>query len=70
IDEIMKAPPSSGDAATFFRPGYPFVITDGGLLFNIRPDGTRSLCIPHNLIGEVLAEVHDEKHHFGKNRIL
>jgi hypothetical protein len=32
----------------FFRPGLPFVLPDG-LLYNIHPDGTRALSIPHSL---------------------
>ncbi|KAK0727982.1 hypothetical protein B0T26DRAFT_611668, partial [Lasiosphaeria miniovina] len=52
------------------RPGYPFVLDDLGLLFNIRPDGTRSLCVPKAMVQTVLGEAHDSKHHFGRNRML
>jgi hypothetical protein len=43
MEDIRKAP-TSEDPVYFFRAGYPFVIIDG-LLYNIRPDGTRALCI-------------------------
>lgn len=49
--------------------GLPFVMIDG-LLYNIRPDGTRALCIPRGMIKQVLSLVHDAKHHFGPERML
>ncbi|KAK0709543.1 hypothetical protein B0T26DRAFT_617627, partial [Lasiosphaeria miniovina] len=49
--------------------GMPFILTDR-LLYNIRTDGTRSLCVPHNMISKILEAVHDEKHHFADERML
>ncbi|KAK0718677.1 hypothetical protein B0T26DRAFT_713906 [Lasiosphaeria miniovina] len=63
IEEITK---EGGKA----RPGYPFVLDDQGLLFNVHPDGTRSLCVPKNIVNTVLEGAHDSKHHFGRNRML
>ena len=34
------------DSRAFSRPGLPFVIADG-LLYNVRPDGLRSLYVSH-----------------------
>ncbi|KAK3939527.1 hypothetical protein QBC46DRAFT_263057, partial [Diplogelasinospora grovesii] len=51
------------------RPGYPFVMIDG-LLYNIRPNGTRSLYVPYLEIKLILGAAHDDKHHFRRDRIL
>jgi hypothetical protein len=60
---------TSEGADVFSRPGYPFMQIDG-LLYNIRPDGTRSLCVPHAEVKAVLEAAHDDKHHFGRDRML
>jgi RNase H-like domain found in reverse transcriptase/Reverse transcriptase (RNA-dependent DNA polymerase)/Chromo (CHRromatin Organisation MOdifier) domain/Integrase zinc binding domain len=57
------------DVIDIFRPGHPFQLI-GGLLYNISPDLTRRLCIPHILIKDILSLAHDEKHHFGRERML
>jgi hypothetical protein len=61
-----KAIEGNGD---FSRPGLPFVLTEG-LLYNIRPDGLRAICIPHKMAKTILSLVHDQKHHFGVDRML
>ena len=63
-------PFSAEDSALLRRPGLPFVMIDG-LLYNIRADGTRALCVPRGeVLKRVLAATHDEKHHFGEERML
>ena len=58
-------------ATGFFRAGYPFEIVDG-LLYNVGrgKDSDRRLYIPHDLIPEFMAMAHDDKHHFGRDRML
>ncbi|EAQ86812.1 hypothetical protein CHGG_08065 [Chaetomium globosum CBS 148.51] len=68
IKDLINGEPAEG-SGEFFRPGLPFVLT-GGLLYNIRPDGLRSICIPHKMVKTVLSMVHDQKHHFGIDRML
>ncbi|EAQ84379.1 hypothetical protein CHGG_08393 [Chaetomium globosum CBS 148.51] len=68
IKDLISGEPAEG-SGEFFRPGLPFVLT-GGLLYNIRPDGLRSICIPHKMVKTVLSMVHDQKHHFGVDRML
>ena len=53
----------------FPRPGLPFSVIDG-LLYNHKPDGTYSLCVPFAMVKSVLEEAHDLKHHFGPERML
>jgi hypothetical protein len=53
----------------FSRRGLPFVLIDG-LLYNIRADGLRALCIPRGLVQHILELAHDERHHFGVERML
>ncbi|KAK0703074.1 hypothetical protein B0T26DRAFT_619410, partial [Lasiosphaeria miniovina] len=57
------------DSDGFFRAGMPFIFTYG-LLYNIRTNGTRSLCVPHNMIGRILEALHDEKQYFADERML
>ena len=57
------------DSGTFSRRELPFVLIDS-LLYNIRPDGLRALCVPRRLIAYILELTHDEKHHFGQERML
>lgn len=47
-DLVGDADPAE-DSRIFSRPGLPFVIADG-LLYNVRPAGLRSLCVPHALL--------------------
>lgn len=71
IGEIMRRPTSESteDGGIIFRAGYPFVIADK-LLYNVSADGSRTLCVPHAMIKTVLDLAHDEKHHFGRDRML
>ena len=42
-----------------------------GLLYNIRADGIRALCVPRGeVLKRVLVATYDEKHHFGEERML
>ncbi|KAK3937310.1 hypothetical protein QBC46DRAFT_416396, partial [Diplogelasinospora grovesii] len=59
----------SEDTGILSRPGHPFVIING-LLYNIRPNGTRSLYVPYSEIKSILEAAHDDKHHFGRDRML
>ncbi len=70
IDDLItmtKATEDSGEV--FSQPGLPFVLVNK-LLYNIRPNGLRALCVPHAMVKTILASVHDEKHHFSKERML
>ncbi|KAJ8106400.1 hypothetical protein ONZ43_g7077 [Nemania bipapillata] len=57
------------DVANFERPGYPFAIIDN-LLYNVDRKGNKRLCIPRAQVGKFLAMAHDDKHHFGKRRMM
>jgi hypothetical protein len=61
--------PDTEDSVVFSRPGLPFTLIDG-LLYNIRPDGLRALCVPHKMIRTILSLAHDAKHHFGGDKML
>lgn len=67
IEELRKSP--TEDSGTFCRIGHPFTVINR-LLYNIRSDGTRSLCIPRNQVKDILDAVHDKKHHFGRDRMM
>lgn len=66
---IKDLRPTEGSGDTFSRRGLPFVLVDG-LLYNVRPDGTRALCIPHSQVKSILSVAHDDKHHFREDRML
>lgn len=51
------------------KPGHPFRLVDG-LLYNGDSNGKERLVIPKPLVKEVLNYHHDEKHHFGRTRML
>ena len=68
IKDLVAKGPAEG-SEDFFRPGLPFVLSQG-LLYNIRPDGLRSVYIPHKMVKTILSMVHDQKHHFGVDRML
>ena len=53
----------------FFKAGYPFFMRNG-LIYNQQADGTKNLCIPHKFVKDVLETAHDDKHHFGRNRMM
>ena len=61
---------STKDSALLRRPRLLFVIIDG-LLYNIRANGIYTLYIPYSeVLKHILAITYDEKHYFGKERIL
>ncbi|KXX73032.1 Retrovirus-related Pol polyprotein from transposon gypsy [Madurella mycetomatis] len=66
IKDLKETTKGSG---VFSRPGLPFIQING-LLYYIRPDGIQSLCILYNKVKDILELVHDDKHHFGKERML
>lgn len=51
------------------KPGYAFRLVDG-LLYNRDESGTERLVIPYDLVQEFLADAHDQKHHFGRDRMM
>ncbi|RWA09357.1 hypothetical protein EKO27_g5767 [Xylaria grammica] len=57
------------DVENFFRPGYPFAVVKK-LLYNVDRKGTYRLCIPRDQIGKFLASAHDDKHYFGRERMM
>ena len=70
--EVDCKPLSKGPAEgseDFFRPGLPFVLSQG-LLYNFRPHGLQSVYIPHKMVKTILSMVHDQKHHFSVDRML
>lgn len=69
IMEEIRRTPSSENTGALFRAGYPFAVVDG-LLYNIAADGTRTLCVPYAMVKKVLESAHNEKHHFGRDRML
>lgn len=69
IIEEIKRRPTTEDGGVLSRVGYPFVIVDD-LLYNVGADGSRTLCVPYAMVKTVLEMVHDEKHHFGRERML
>ncbi len=54
---------------SFSRASLPFVLTDG-LLYNVQPNGLRSLYILYSMVKTMLNQAHDAKHHFGVERML
>lgn len=69
IIEEIKRRPTTEDGSVLSRVGYPFVIVDD-LLYNVGADGSRTLYVPYVMVKTVLEMVYDEKHHFGRERIL
>jgi hypothetical protein len=72
--------PASGQKPTILRgdnevvvnaskAGHPFRLAEG-LLYNRDNDGVERLVVPRNLVPEILHHYHDEKHHFGRERML
>ncbi len=49
--------------------GHPFWLADG-LLYSKDEDGMRRLVVPQALVPEFLRDAHDDKHHFGRERML
>ncbi|KAL0938012.1 uncharacterized protein CTRU02_207743 [Colletotrichum truncatum] len=48
----------------------PWQLSETGFLFHRAYDGTKRLCIPRKAVVEVLSLAHDQKHHFGVDRML
>ncbi len=69
VKDLVGDSPTVEGTGSFSRAGLPFVLTDG-LLYNVQPNGLRSLCIPHGMVKTVLNQAHDAKHHFGVERML
>ncbi|KAK4181992.1 hypothetical protein QBC35DRAFT_551828, partial [Podospora australis] len=69
VIEDIKAKTVNEGTDTLSRPGLPFLLIED-LLYNIRTDGSRALCVPRTVLKTILATIHDEKHHFGTDRML
>ena len=67
--QALGAAKPNEDVANLSKRGIDFEMVDG-LLYHIAFDGTRKLCIPKSLFPVVLAAAHDEKHHFGRDRMM
>ncbi|KAN0080859.1 retrovirus-related Pol poly protein from transposon gypsy, partial [Elaphomyces granulatus] len=75
----LATPPSSGRkpatttsnevVVNASKPGHPFRLADH-LLYNRDDNGTERLVIPKSLVQEILQVVHDDKHHFGRDRMM
>jgi hypothetical protein len=75
----LATPPSSGRkpattksnevVVNASKPGHPFRLADR-LLYNRDDNGTERLVIPKSLVQEILQVVHDDKHHFGRDRMM
>jgi hypothetical protein len=65
------AKPTNEDVDILFRAGYPFHIAKkNGLLYNHRIDGTYTFCIPHGMVGTILATAYDANHHYGRDCMI
>ncbi len=70
IDDLITMTKATKDSSKVFsRPRLLFVLVNK-LLYNIRPNGLRALCVPHAMVKTILALMHDEKHYFSKERML
>lgn len=56
------------DIVSASKPGHAFRLVDH-LLYNRDNNGRERLVIPRRLIQEILASAHDDKHHFGRDRM-
>jgi hypothetical protein len=68
VTDLVGDKPSNEDVTNASKVGHPFCLIDS-LLYNTAQDGTRRLCIPHDLIKDILELPHDQKHHFGRDRM-
>lgn len=77
-DRNRPAPSSAKDGETNNSPEdddgkpvarFPFTLQEG-LLYHVDLDGNKGLCIPRSCVQPILELVHDNKHHFGKNRMM
>jgi hypothetical protein len=60
---------SNEDVTNASKVGHPFCLVNK-LLYNIAQDNTRQLCIPHDVIREILELAHNQKHHFSRDRMM
>jgi Reverse transcriptase (RNA-dependent DNA polymerase)/RNase H-like domain found in reverse transcriptase/Integrase zinc binding domain len=67
--KIVRDLVGNKEVANASKVGHPFCLVDN-LLYNTAQDNTRRLCIPHDLIREILELAHDQKHHFGRDRMM
>lgn len=68
IQQLRQNPDE--DAEELLRRGLPFLL-DRDLLFHVdNATNSRRLCVPKALIQDVLEMAHDDRHHFGRNRML
>jgi hypothetical protein len=75
----LRTPPSSGRkpdikldnevVVSASKPGHPFRLVDG-LLYNRDNEGIERLVVPKPVVPEMLQYYHDDKHHFGKHRMI
>lgn len=67
--EALTDGAAKASGGVFSKHGCPFEYINS-LLYNIRPDGTRSLYIPRPLVKQLLALAYNEKHYFGRDKML
>lgn len=59
----------SEDVVTASKAGHPFRLVDR-LLYNRDEQGKERLVVPRSLVQEFLHDAHDDKHHFGRDRMM
>jgi hypothetical protein len=70
ILDLAQLPPDSNEAVTnASKLGHPFRVADT-LLYNRDNSGKERLVVPFSLIQDILRDVHDNKHHFGRERMM
>lgn len=79
IIEALRTPDSAGrkpatrehngDIVSASKPGHTFRLRDQ-LLYNTDSEGTERLVVPGPLIMDFLRDAHDDKHHFGRDRMM
>ena len=57
------------DNGIIYCPGYPFIVMEDGLIYNIR-GRERYLYILYLYVREILAVIYDEKYYFNRDKIL
>lgn len=57
------------DVVSASKPGHPFRFVNG-LLYNRDSEGNERLVIPFPMIKDILRNAHDDKHHFGRDRMM
>ncbi len=70
INDLTTMTKATKDSSEVFsQPRLPFVLVNK-LLYNIRPNGLRTLYVPHAIVKTILASIHNKKHHFSKEKML